>query len=267
MKSAKVLYKFERSEMNSVVDGILIENSMDIDLLQKELEQAEHTVLVKIVKSKETVDRINHVVNGFRPFEKSIAKYAIHQSRMLGNNPLYNLGLSTEKILDTVRKVLENYGNVFINTSGAFCNIGDNMEILETSEFISFPNPPKYFIQDGSKVINLENDFELEDDAVSYMSKNFNQKFSYIKDMRILESGDFLKIFTEFKEKGGDTVYVYTTGMDYEQMYEYSKHAVNCGLKKFIFDFNAGLDENINIFIKWLTERAEVTILNQLENA
>lgn len=263
MKFVKVLYKFQREELNTIVDGVLLENYADIETFMKEVEYAEEMVITKFVKSKESNDRYNHIVSGFRPLERSIANLAIARGKMKGENPLYLLGESTKSFLKTVCKVMEYSGSVFLNPSGTVCSINKDMEILEESEFTGFPNPPKFNIKKGSKVINLENDFELEQDAINYMNENFNYNYSHILDMKTYDDKDFIKVFGQFAEQGGEYVYVYTTGMDYKQMYQYAKCAIQSGLKKFIFDFNSGMDKNINEFVSWLSERAEVQILKQ----
>ena len=140
----------------------------------------------------------------------------------------------------------------------------DSLEILEVLEdnLTKIEAEASYSVRKDSKVINLENDWCLEDEAISFMNKRFGHyKYSYIKDLRTTSEGSYKSIFKKFKEQGGEYVYVYTTGIDVEQMYKYSLHALTAGLKNFIFQFTAGLDEDIQKFIDWLSARAKVEII------
>lgn len=258
MKSAIVKYKnIPKSELQQ---GIIFEDISDIAFLSKELEKVQRSILVKFVKSGETVERLNHIVNGFRPLEKAVATLAICHNIAENVNPIYQLGNASDLYIKTLFKLLSK-GAVFMNCNGGLCTLDGHIEVVSTESFDSFPNPPKYYIQKGSKVINLENDFELESEARDYMNKNFDRNYSYISDMKTYTDKDFKKVFSEFREQGGEVVYVYTTGIDYQQMYEYSRHCLDAGLKDFRFHFNSGIGKDIEDFINWLKERAEVTIL------
>lgn len=260
MKKVKVEYILG----GAISDGVLFETLNDALLVRKELDKAEHGVMVKFVKSKESDDRIGHIVNGFQPLEKSIATLAMTYGATTNTKAIYNLGRSANVYMDTLISMLGNGRTVFMNPAGGLCPVQGTLKILESEDIEVFPTEAKYYIGKNSKVINLENDFELENEATDYMRTNF-KSYSYIKDMKVLTDTQFLNIFNEFVAQGGDTVYVYTTGVDYEQMYEYSRYALQSGLKNFIFDFNSGIGKDINRFIDWLSERANVKILNEYE--
>jgi len=261
MKKVKVRYINLGIENDEVVEGILFEDISDIKLIRKELDRAERGVMVKFIKSGETENRLDHIISGFRPLEKSIAKLAITYSNTRQQNPIYLLGECSEMYLKTLTSQLIKGEQMFMNAVGGLCPVEGSLEIVEMEDFTEFPNPPKYYISNNSEVINLENDFELEKTACEYMNKNF-KGYSYITDMKSYSDRDFEGVFKKFKEQGGTKVYVYTTGIDHEQMYEYSKHALKAGLKDFIFDFNCGMDDKITTFVEWLEQRGNVKLLN-----
>lgn len=265
MKTATVKYPHVLQGENPLVKGIIVESADDIKLIRPELESAERGVLNKFVKSNESADRLAHIVSGFQPMERAIATLSISRGTLRGQNPIYLLGEASATYITTLLKLLAKGYTVFLNPSGGMCVLDETFEIIESEDFAGFTKEAKYYIGKDSEVINLENDFELEDEATDFMRKNF-KNYSYIKDMKVLSEYQFIQIFKEFSDQGGTTVYVYTTGMDFEQMYEYSRYALKCGLKQFIFDFNSGLDTEIRKFVAWLKERAEVRVLNEENN-
>lgn len=259
MKRVRVKYLNQNAE----AEGLLFENVGDLKLLREELTKAEEGVMMKFIKSGESYDRLNHIVSGFQPLERSIANLAILKRMISGINPIYNLGICSEEYLNTLRSQLVKGRTVFMNKNGGLCPVEGTLEILEIIEDSAiFKKYPKYYIGKAPKVINLENDFEIESVARDYMRKTFGDShYAHITDMKTLSEREFNKIFKEFVEKGGEYVYVYTTGLDYEQMYEYSKYALQNGIRKFIFDFNCGIDKDIQKFVDWLSERAKVEVI------
>ena len=47
-------------------------------------------------------------------------------------------------------------------------------------------------------------------------------------------------------------MYVYTTGINVDQMYDYSSAIISSGIKEVWFEFNAGWDENFQGVIDFL---------------
>lgn len=262
MKKVKVKY----INQNSVDEGILFESLDDVKYLDKPLKRAEKGVLTKFVKSGESMDRLDHVIPGFKPLEKAIACLAVTNSNFFGLDAVYLLPNSSKTYIDSLTSMLVRGYQVFQNRSGGLCPVEGTLEILEVIEdyLTEIKEDASYKIAENSKVINLENDWELENKSVDYMNERFTPwSYSYIKDLKTVTESQYKRIFKKFKEQGGEYVYVYTTGIDVEQMYEYSIHALDAGLSKFIFDFNKGLDKEINKFIDWLSQRAEVEVLNK----
>lgn len=263
MKKVKVKY----IHTNDIDEGILFESLDDIKYLRPALKKAEAGVLTKFVKSGESPDRLNHIVWGFKPLEKCIANLSILHGSCYDVNTIYTLGNSSEVYIRTLSSQLEKGTQVFQNSNGGLCPVKGSLEIVEIleNELTELEEEASYKIGENSKVINLENDWCLEDNAINFMEKRFGayKTFSYIKDLKATRKHQYQNIFKQFKQQGGEYVYVYTTGIDVEQMYEYSMYALDAGLNNFIFDFNKGLDKEINKFIDWLSQRANVEILNK----
>jgi hypothetical protein len=258
MKKVRVKYIMQNAEAT----GLLLEAS-DLKVLSAKLKESELGVMKKFIKSGESVGRLDHIVYGFQPIEKAIALLACTKANVLGTNPIYMLGDCSEAFLNTALTMIARQGSVFMNSSGGLCPVDGTLEILEVLEETNdFEKQVKFWMGKNSKVINLENDFEIERASREYMRNRFGENYAYIVDMKALPEREFIKIFTNFVEEGGKYVYVYTTGIDVEQMYEYSKYALQSGLRDFIFDFNCGIDKNIQKFIDWLSERANVEIIS-----
>lgn len=259
MKKAKVIYKHISED--SICEGIILESMEDIKHLQKMLDKAETGVINKCVKSGESPSRYDHVIYGMRPIEKAIASLANVYSISKENNMLYNLPHASIAFLNTAMSIVLRGEKVFMNKNGGMTPM-DTLEIIEEEEIDEiYDGYIKYYIGKNSKVINLENDFQLERTARDYMRGSFKNSYSYILELSTIGEIMLKNIFKKFKEQGGEVVYVYTTGQNVQQMYDYSKTALEVGLNNFIFDFNVGTNEEINKFVETLKSKAEVEII------
>jgi hypothetical protein len=255
MKQATVKY----FGSNDVSIGTLIESMEDINNMKSVVSNAETSTITKFIKSNEPAYRYNHVIGGLRPIEKALGSLAVSRAMIKGDNPIYHMGECKNLYLIGLVALLTSGNKIFINSNGGYCPVEGTMEIISVEE-VEYVTNVKPYISKNTKVINLENDFEIEREAENYMKnvlKDYN--YSFITELRLYTKDKLKKTFKDFIEKGGNTVYVYTTGRDVEQMYEYSECAISAGLNKFIFKFNAGTDDDINKFIIWLSKRVNVT--------
>lgn len=260
MKQATV--KYAHSDKNVV--GTLIETIADIKEYQTLLSKTERTILVKFVKSGEPDDRLDHVVSGLDTLEGGLAQLALLKGRIKGDSAIYHLGEAKNDYMLGLANLVIAGEKVFINPTGGYCSVREGViEIVKTTEVPLAANGKLYhYISKDTKVINLENDFKLEKNAINYMEQVFKDKnYSYIKELRLYNKRQLKIVFEQFVKNGGDAVYVYTTGRDVEQMYEYSECAIECGLKKFIFQFKVGTDNNIQKFLDWLGKRANIKVV------
>ncbi len=259
MKQATV--KYHISEDTTI--GTLIETIEDVNEFTKVVKAAEKGVLMKFVKSGEPDDRLNHVSLGMRPIERALGNLALAKAHIKGDSAIYHLGDCKDIYLTGLLSMVSRGCKVFINPNGGFCPVEGTMDIVSIEEVEYVANNAKPYISKyGTKVINLENDVDLENAAVDYMKnvlKEYN--YSFIKELRLYSTDQLKRAFKAFVDAGGEIVYVYTTGRDVEQMYEYSTCAFESGLRKFIFQFNSGMDEDIKRFVDWLGQRADVKVV------
>jgi len=142
-------------------------------------------------------------------------------------------------------------------------NYGDGSEfltILESEEIDDIPYGSKIVIRENTKYLNLENAWELEYDATEWLWKK-DRNFSYITEFGLLPEHGLKCQMEKFIENGGEHLYIYTTGRGIEQMYNYSKIALEVGIKSFVFNFHLGTNDKINEFIEWLKSHSKVEIL------
>jgi hypothetical protein len=272
MKNVRVRYPHHTDKNDDTSDGVLIETMEDVKALAAEFERAENRVITKFVNSGEPSRRYDHVVNGLRPSEKPLAHLAIAYGAIHEKNPIYMLPVAKQKALASVTSALISSGGpVFMNPKGGFCpvmfankkgEVEAFLEIVEEKEFETFDDIVKYKIPENTTYLNLENDWEMERASYEWISKK-DENFSYITELSTLHLEYQLPgLIKKFVKNGGTHIYVYTTGQNYKQMYDYSKVAIQAGIKNFVFDFNSGWDDNINDFIAWLQPKANVEILN-----
>lgn len=179
-------------------------------------------------------------------------------AKMKGTSPLFE----STNLLDTkhagMAKTLLQFGAVFVNQNGGYHNFTDETHTILTEEEIVLDRPKFTIIADRPSLINLENDPDIENHTVKYF-KEHNLELSYICHLRNYSKKDLVDVFTEFKTKGGTGLYVYTTGMDINQMEEYCNAAIDAGLETILIQFNAEisadhvelLDSITNIDIKY----------------
>lgn len=177
-------------------------------------------------------------ISGGRP----LLKYDEHMSRLQWS--------MTEQVL-IQGKILA------VNSAGGYHDVSPDVIIREW--FVEPEREKTYHIASDCKFINLENDDKIERQTREFMQSHGyrdSTEFSFICELRQYNATELTKIFTQFIQSGGECVYVYTTGMDVNQMYEYCHCAIDAGLTQFIFHFNSGMTDEISEFIKWLKSQS-----------
>lgn len=259
MKLAQALYHGQGQEP---VDGLLIENHNDIALLEQIIEATSVSAIEKMVSSKESPERMNHVLPGMKPLERMLGTLAVARASMVGKNPIFQILSAKEAYLSNITSLIDGGHKVFVNKNGGFCYLQPGtLEIISVREGEVKVERNKPFIAKNTTVINLENDASLENYSVNYMKRELgDQSYSYITELRLFSEEELFDIFKDFVNEGGRIVYVYTTGGDVDQMYSYARAALKAGLQNFIFCFNSGTNAEINDFISYLKSKASVKV-------
>lgn len=262
MKKAIVRYVMSK---NVEVEGIIIENEQDLSLLEKDSIKDANRITHKFVKSNYEKFDI-HFTGSLPNSQLALGVMAELKSLHNGKNPIHNLGYAVKRKIQTVKRILSKGQIAFLNPAGGVTSIdGENIVLVKKMEEVTDMNPVEPVLVVGSRVINLENDCQLEKNAIEYMKNNYFQ-YSYITQLREYSDSELKEIFVRFKENGGETVYIYTSGYDVPQMYDYSKLAIAAGLNHFIFEFTAGHNKKINRFLKDLGGIAKVEDITKEQN-
>lgn len=245
----KVIVKYPHSE--TTTEGILLESLSDLQDYTNFLQKKPLAMARKILKLSEPIERVDHCFDSFEAKEKAILQLSIHRSNVSGKNLIYCLDSATSSLIQSLAKHLAK-GAVFLNQSGGFCP----MRLLEMVSISGVVNsdelkPPNVNIKQGSKFLILENDPQLEAKAIKICSKNLDDSFSYIVNLRELSSLQLRRTFQQFITQGGEGLYVYTTGSDIEQLYEYVSIACQTGMKKIVFTFTAGTHRRLETAMCW----------------
>ena len=174
---------------------------------------------------------------------------AVATSNIVGGNLILLSASILNKKLDSIRKYISDGVPVVINKRGGYfpCIESMDIKILDIKEYIH--DKRKYVnIPNNTKTINLENDLHLEKLAISYM-KSIDPNYSSITKLREFDFLELVEIFKVFIKNGGQTAYIYTTGIDTEQMYEYTNALIVAGVQNVHFEFNSGINNKIQLFL------------------
>ena len=180
------------------------------------------------------------------------------------NNPLYQLHPSMLLLKKTIEDQFKRNGFVFVGKSGGVMFVNKGYEILETYES-EIKNKAPENVMRGGKWIVLENDWVLPKESIEFLKKQ-DDKFCVFYDLR-RRFRRLEECLEKFKHDGGETVFIYTTGSDYDQMYLYTEVVKKVGLDDLRFYFSLGTDRTINDFISWAKQTIKnVTVYTELEN-
>lgn len=156
-------------------------------------------------------------------------------------NPSYFQNMYNTGMIDFIQDT--RFNNVFVNRVGGYCNF----EAFDKDDYIEvYGFSIDDLLNDISYSFNYD-DYEhkfliLENDPVldKWTTENFDNKvISYICNLRtIMKTNKFEELLTRFSQNYSKRIFVYTTGLDYEQMLEYTERAIACGFEEFEWVFN-----------------------------
>jgi len=233
MKQVTVEDKFGQT-----IDYMMISSPDDFAEYAESLGRDVEKTCARLINSDVPPDRWDHMIR--RNGADSVVGLGIYRAKLFGGSifPLITDSMA-EKLLNMSRSLDE--GEILlVNEVGGYCTYKDDYHtILTEGEYLV---PDTYTIKKNTKYINLENDPDLEQHTIDYLNK-VDENFSFVLNLREYPYARLTNVFKEFMENGGDTVYVYTTGLDVPQMLDYSAAIIDSGLKKVVFEFNCGKND------------------------
>lgn len=164
----------------------------------------------------------------------SLLAMAYRLCTIKGGNPLFTLPELVHQKIDAYFKCLEEGDTLIINMKGGYCLLDDNCEILSSFEHVDVKT---YHIGNKTKIINFENDPKLEARTLQYFEDEGDSDPSYILNLRHFTIEDIKDVLKAFTHKGGEEVYILTTGMDVDQVEDYVVAINDSDVKRVVFEF------------------------------
>lgn len=257
MKKATV--KFTKVD-NKIAEGYLVETIDDVLTVKKFAEQRAEGLMRKFSLSGESSNRLDHMLHGVHPLEKAFGRLAIAYGLTQETNALFCIPNAMQQYISTLSHFVVKGETAFINKDFGIVGVKDYLEIVEAEPVDNIEYATRFVCPDGTKVIVLENDWEIPNESFRMFAK-IDGKASMILELGLVPDIRLKQMLETFKNKGGDTVFVYTTGMGLEQMYNYSKIAISVGLTNFIFKFSISQSDGVKGFISHLSKWAKVKVL------
>lgn len=238
IKVAEVYY----SLFNSTHNMICIENDIDFFNYQKLLDSSLNNTIEKLLKSKTPVNYWDHLVYDSKQGD-SIARLAIPIAQLKGENLWNTMSSIVVQKLSYISKLISNGKTVLINSNGGYCYPSKDISIIKIYN-VEFFEKQNFKINHNTKYLNLENDAILENHTKEKLA-SIDQNYSYICSLRSYNDQQLSKFMKEFVSFGGNTLYIYTTGIDTNQVKSYCNLAFQSGIKNICFEYSSNPEEHI----------------------
>lgn len=222
----------------------LLSTLEDLEEYIKFYEDDVKKVTTKVLKSNVPSSRYDHL---YFTSPAGLAFMAgVQVCKIRGGIPFIEMDKAGEEMINNKGKAIINGKIVVQNPNGSYFTVEnlDDYEVQVLSDKVTFEVPKVFHVGTNPKYINLENDPDLEEHTKNFMKEN-DENFSYILNLRNFYNNDLEVIFKRFVYRGGKSLYLYTTGLDIEQMRNYIQVAIDSGIKEGLFEFNAGENPEI----------------------
>ncbi len=212
-----------------------------------------------LLKSRVPPDRWDHAPGSNHG--NSVFGVAVMMAKFKENNPIFNIDEALATKFDNCRKCINEFGGVLINMVGGYVRFDPSLhEVVLSEEYtLGQEREAYYVIKEGTKYINLENDPYLERHTKDWADKN-DPNMSYVTNLREFSKAELTAIFQKFCASGGRWAYVYTTGSDRPQIREYCEALAVAGVDGVEFEFNIGIDPDLNNLMTELSAKLNMRI-------
>lgn len=256
-----MLKKIKVKFYNEECDYTLIETFDDVmdylGIVHQNVGETVHNLLTKDLD----VQNWDHLV--YSMDKGGVLTAAVGVAKLRGTNPLFEIdGLVQTKLINMM-KLINAGEKVIVNKNGGYCNLSPKLHTVLSISDHADEAEETVFIKNNTAYINLENDPVLEKRTIQYLSEK-DPNFSYVLRLRDHDVSALTEIFKKFKINGGRVVYVYTTGIDINQMYEYSDAMIAAGIKEIELELNAGKTNEHDEVIAYLKKSmVNVTLISE----
>ncbi len=239
-------YRYKEEEKHSVTH-ILLENLEEVKLFLSNKDvfwqsDIDNYIKMSLIEDKNTREKmISH--SSFRTPISTITSTMDHI--LFDDNgifkPSYFQNMYNDGMVDFIQD--PRFDNVFVNRVGGYCDFDafDKDNYIEVFGFTieDLLNDVSYsfdYFDSENVILILENDPILDKWTIDYFNK---LPVPYICNLRtIMKTDKFEELLKRFSQNYSKKIFVYTTGLDYEQMIDYTERAVACGFEEFEWVFN-----------------------------
>lgn len=274
-KLDKCLRHTEHAEDGCIIDEfVFIENREDLKKYEDLLLQAVGQQIVKCLRSALFPDKVDHMLGAGDigtqllavAYYKASAHQVSHPEPHILNNPIFGIESAARLKIGLLQKFLNNDNKPLVNKSGGFMWYEpERMEILNVYDREPESSVPKPYLRNDNKIIVLENDWELPRESVKFLDAKVGWgNYSIVKGLREYSKQQLVDLLKRFKADGGEEVFVYTTGIDVPQMFDYTEAVIESGLTKLYLFFTGGTTNSHTEYFKKFNPLLNITILGSL---
>ncbi len=249
MKLAKIKWNGEEE----IRENILLSTVQEVYEYSQMTSDTAASNISEWLKGRIPPNRWDHYIRNTGTWGNPLVS-AVSEMFITGKNAIYTVDTHIHKKYTNMCLGVIAGHKIVVNKVGGYCYLTDKLhEVISIEDFIK-DNPRFYVINEGTQWMNLENDPQVEERTKEYLGA-IDPNFSYICHLHQYAEVELRVIFKEFKDKGGIGIHVYTTAGNITQMEEYSRAIVHAGIKNVIFEFNAGINDDIVEVVSWLQNK------------
>lgn len=162
---------------------------------------------------------------------------------------------------DRMRSSIKEGIPVLVNREGGYCFFREDYHELVSDLEDANMDCEFHQICNRAEIINLENDPSTERYTLDHFRELRKDKYSTddlstICHLRMYEDKQLLSLLKKFVRNGGDTLFQYTTAMDVDQMFHYTRLCLKAGIKRYIFHLEASETTcRADHFFDWLKKK------------
>lgn len=252
----------------TIAEFVFVENHRDLNDYKDTLMAAASNKIKECFESPLFPEHVDHML-GKRDLGTSLLTVAHMRSRVhalqsggvsILSNPIYQIEFAAHEKIARMRRALLSGEKILINRAGGYMWFSKTvMEIVRVYDRPAASGAPANMITPNAKYIVLENDWTLPSESKAYLDSR-QLPYSVIYNLRDHSKSALLQILSEFKKAGGKTVFVYTTGLDTPQMYDYLSAIAKCGLSEVEYKFNGPISARAQECVDSFKDRLSITI-------
>jgi hypothetical protein len=222
--------------IDDTYDGYLIADVEDFKGLQELVVDEVRRVTQLMLTCGLEPEKFDHLHT--KGLGENFIRISCVRSQLKNINPIYLVGDAGDEYLQAIGRALAKGETLIVNKNGGWCNLSAGLKVVKEIGEFDRSDEVDFYIHKNTRLLNLENDPYLDSDAREYLLAN-DKNYSYITELRAFSPEKLSKLMKEFVANGGQTLYVYTTALDVQQLKEYSSVAIASGIQDFVFHLSA----------------------------